>query len=450
MLLNKLDEIIANKKREYIDQLSNLLKQESIGTNKESILECALVLKRMMLNTGIDTKIIETDGNPVVYGEIINDNHDFTLLIYGHYDVQPPGPLEEWTTPPFEPTIRGDRIYARGAGDNKGQLMAQILAVKTYMEAFGNLPINIKFVFDGEEEIGSPNLAPFIKKHKEMLKADLVYTSDGSSHYSGSPLVLLGVRGILFLELKAKSADWDNHSGNTGNILPNPSWKLINLLNSMRNQDGQVLIDGFYDCIRPATAKELELLKLLPYDSEDIGVKIGYSDLNMTGDTYYHKLTMEPTFNISGFESGYIGESLKTMIPSTATARLDIRLVVDQDPDDIFEKMIKHIKLHDPEIEVNFLGSMKPSRTSAELDIVRTVIQAISKAYKKETIIQPSLPGSLPDYVWTDILGVPSIIMPYANFDQKNHSPNENMGLDYFFNGIKCTCHVINKLGKKQ
>src|SRR5690625_814366 len=201
MLLNKLDETIANKKREYIDQLSNLLKQESIGTNKESILECALVLKRMMLNTGIDTKIIETDGNPVVYGEIINDNHDFTLLIYGHYDVQPPGPLEEWTTPPFEPTIRGDRIYARGAGDNKGQLMAQILAVKTYMEAFGNLPINIKFVFDGEEEIGSPNLAPFIKKHKEMLKADLVYTSDGSSHYSGSPLVLLGVRGILFIEI---------------------------------------------------------------------------------------------------------------------------------------------------------------------------------------------------------------------------------------------------------
>lgn len=449
MFLDRFDEIIANRKNEYIDQLTTLLSKESVSTNIEGINECASLLKTMMNDMGIDTKIIQTDGNPVVYGELVKDKNFFTMLIYGHYDVQPPGPTEEWESHPFEPTIRDNRIYARGAGDNKGQLMAQLLAIKTYKEALGDFPINIKLVFDGEEEIGSPNLNTFIEEHKEMLKSDFVYTSDGSSHYSGSPLILLGVRGILFLELKSKVAEWDNHSGNTGNILPNPAWKLMNLLNSMRSSDGRVLIEGFYDNIRPASKREKELLKLLPYDANDIGAKIGYPFLNMTGESYYHKLTMEPTFNISGFDSGYTGESLKTLIPSTATARLDIRLVVDQDPDDIFNKINRHVQLHAPDIEVKYLGSMKPSRTSADLEVVKVVTKAISESYNKEPIIQPSLGGSLPDYVWTSILGAPSIIMPYANFDQRNHSPNENMDLDYFFNGIKCTCHVIETLGRK-
>ncbi|MDN4492609.1 M20/M25/M40 family metallo-hydrolase [Ureibacillus aquaedulcis] len=449
MFLDSFNEILTNRKYEYIDQLTTFLGQESVSTNNEAINECATLLKRMMDDIGIDTEIIQTRGNPVVYGEIVKDESNFTMLIYGHYDVQPPGPVDEWESPPFEPTIRNNRIYARGAGDNKGQLMAQILAIKTYKEAIGDIPINVKFVFDGEEEIGSPNLNTFIEEHKDMLKADFVYTSDGSSHYSGSPLILLGVRGILFLELKAKVAEWDNHSGNTGNILPNPAWKLMNLLNTMRSPDGRVLIEGFYDNIRPATEREKELLQLLPYDAKDIGAKIGYPHLDMTGENYYHKLTMEPTFNISGFKSGYTGESLKTLIPSTATVRLDLRLVVDQDPEDILNKINHHVQLHDPDIEVTFLGSMKPSRTSADLEVVKVVTQAISESYNKEPIIQPSLAGSVPDYVWTGILGAPSIIMPYANFDQRNHSPNENLDLDYFFNGIKCTSHVIDTLGRK-
>nr|WP_263326897.1 M20/M25/M40 family metallo-hydrolase [Neobacillus sp. Marseille-Q6967] len=448
MSFDKMEELIQTRKEAYLEQLFVLLRQKSISTQNLGIYECAELLKGMMEELGINTRLIETKGHPVVYGEMINHENAFTLLLYGHYDVQPPEPLEDWVSPPFEPTIREGRIFARGAGDNKGQLMAQLLGIKTYIDAFGDLPVNVKFVFEGEEENGSVNLPAFVEENKELLKADVVFTADGSSHNSGSPLILLGVRGMVAIELNAKGSDWDNHSGNTGNILPNPVWKLIDLLQTMRDRDGKVLIKGFYDHIRKPSEQEKELLRSLPYDAENIGEKIGYPSLTMDGETYYRKLTMEPTFNICGMESGYAGEGIKTIIPSTATLKMDIRLVVDQDPIDIFNKVYQHVEEHAPEVEVKFLGSMHPSRTSADLDIVKVVTEAVHQAYQKEPLIQPSLGGSLPDYVWTKILGAPSIIVPYANFDQRNHSPNENIELDYFFNGIKSICHVIHSLGE--
>ncbi|MDV6378584.1 M20/M25/M40 family metallo-hydrolase [Sporosarcina sp. GW1-11] len=448
MKLDRIPEELASEKEEYLEQLFALLRQKSISSQNTGITECAELLKQVMEDIGIDTQIMQTNGHPVVYGEMLNKDHSFTLLIYGHYDVQPAEPVEQWLSPPFEPTMRDGRIYCRGVGDNKGQLMAQLLGLKTYLKIFGKLPINIKFLFEGEEEIGSPNLSPFVKEHKDLLQADLVYTSDGSSHNSGAPLLLLGTRGCLDLELRANGADRENHSGNTGNILPNPAWKLINLLQTMCDQDGRVLIEGFYDHILLPTPREKELLRKLPFDAEDIGNKIGYPHLKMDGETYYHKLTMEPTFNINGLHSGYTGEGVQTIIPATATVKMDVRLVVDQDPMDIYEKINRHVQKHDPNIEVEFISAMEPSRTPADLDIVKVVINAVQDSYKQEPLVQPSLGSSLPDYVWTKVLGVPSIIMPYANFDQGNHSPNENLEIDYFFNGINCTCHVIHALGE--
>lgn len=445
----RIHDLILERKEEYLEQLLALIRQKSISTQNIGIQECAEMVKHIMEDIGITTRIIKTAGHPVVYGERILDENAFTVLLYGHYDVQPPDPLEDWVTPPFEPSIRDGRVYGRGAGDNKGQLMAQLLGIKTYLDVFGDLPINVKLVFEGEEEKGSVNLPDFVQEHRDILKADLVYTADGSSHNSGSPLILLGVRGMLSLELEAKGADWDNHSGNTGNIVPNPVWKLLNLLGTMRDKDGHVLIEGFYDRIRKPSQREEELLRTLPFDAEDIGKKIGYAPLEMDGETYYRKLTMEPTFNISGIHSGYGGEGTKTIIPSKAFVKMDIRLVVDQDPLDIFGKFSQHVQKVDPDIEVKYLGSMKPSRTPADLKVVQVVTEAVHHAYQKEPLIQPSLGGSLPDYVWTQILGAPSVIVPYANFDQRNHSPNENIDIDYFFNGILCTCHVIHALGDK-
>ncbi|MQR86927.1 M20/M25/M40 family metallo-hydrolase [Bacillus megaterium] len=447
MSIEHVEQVILERKEEYLNQLFTLLRQQSISSQNKGMKECATLLKDMMEDIGIKTQIMPTDGHPVVYGEICRDENDFTLLIYGHYDVQPPDPLEDWISPPFEPTIRDGRIFGRGTGDNKGQLMAQLLGIKTYLDLFEELPINIKFVFEGEEENGSVNLPSFVEQHKELLQADLVFTSDGSSHNSGSPLILLGVRGMLLLEMEAKGADWDNHSGNTGNIVPNPAWKLVDLLHTMRDSQGNVLIDGFYDNILKPSATERELLQNLPFDPIDIGEKIGYRDLNMDGESYYHKLTMEPTFNILGMESGYTGEGAKTIVPSSARLKMDIRLVVDQDPIDIYHKICRHVEKYDPTITVNYLGEMKPSRTSADLEVVKLVTESIKKSYQKEPLIQPSLAGSLPDYVWTKMLKTPSIIFPYANFDQRNHSPNENIKVENFLNGIKCICHVINGLG---
>lgn len=449
MTLEKMDDFIQQHRDDYLAQLFNLLKIKSISADTDEIRNCAHVLKGDMESLGIDTQIIETAGNPVVYGEILNDKNRFTLLIYGHYDVQAVEPLELWESDPFEPEIRDGRIYARGAGDNKGQLMAQLLGLKTYQALYGELPINVKFIFEGEEELGSVHLADFVQSHKALLEADLVYTADGSSHNSGNPLILLGVRGVLTLEMTVGGADFDNHSGNTGNIVPNPVWKMVELLNTMRDENGQVLVDGFYDHIRQPSDKEMELLKRLPYDQADIAEKIGYGDLGMDGASYYHKLTMEPTFNIAGIESGYTGKCAKTIIPATATVNMDIRLVADQDPEDVFKKIEDHVKKVDPSVAVTYKGAMRPSRTPAELEIVQIVTDAVGHAYGKEPLVQPSMPGSLPDYVWTEILNTPSIIMPYANFDQHNHSPNENLKVENFFAGIKCTCNLVRELGER-
>ncbi|SDL29849.1 M20/M25/M40 family metallo-hydrolase [Lacicoccus qingdaonensis] len=450
MTLEQVDTFIDNHRKKYMELLFDFLKIKSISTDTENIRHCADVLKSNMESLGIDTRIMETGGNPVVYGELMSDNNDFTLLIYGHYDVQAVEPVELWASDPFTPEIRDGRIYARGVGDNKGQLMTQLLGIKTYMELYGSLPINIKFIFEGEEELGSVHLSEFVEDHQSLLEADLVYTADGSSHNSGSPLILLGVRGVLSFEMTVKGADFDNHSGNTGNVVPNPVWKMIELLNTMQDKDGNVHVSGFYDNVRGPSQTDMRLLSSLPYDEKDIGEKIGYTDLNMDGEAYYRRLTMEPTFNIAGIRSGYTGDHAKTIIPATATVNIDMRLVVDQNPADIFDKVKRHVHAFDPDIEVAYRGAMHPSRTPSDLEIVRVVTDAVGEAYGKTPLVQPSMPGSLPDYVWTKILETPSIIMPYANFDQHNHSPNENLKVEHFFNGIKCTCHLIKVLGERR
>ena len=450
MTLEQVDTFIDNHRKKYMELLFDFLKIKSISTDTENIRHCADVLKSNMESLGIDTRIMETGGNPVVYGELMSDNNDFTLLIYGHYDVQAVEPVELWASDPFTPEIRDGRIYARGVGDNKGQLMTQLLGIKTYMELYGSLPINIKFIFEGEEELGSVHLSEFVEDHQSLLEADLVYTADGSSHNSGSPLILLGVRGVLSFEMTVKGADFDNHSGNTGNVVPNPVWKMIELLNTMQDKDGNVHVSGFYDNVRGPSQTDMRLLSSLPYDEKDIGEKIGYTDLNMDGEAYYRRLTMEPTFNIAGIRSGYTGDHAKTIIPATATVNIDMRLVVDQNPADIFDKVKRHVHAFDPDIEVAYRGAMHPSRTPSDLEIVQVVTDAVGEAYGKTPLVQPSMPGSLPDYVWTKILETPSIIMPYANFDQHNHSPNENLKVEHFFNGIKCTCHLIKVLGERR
>jgi acetylornithine deacetylase/succinyl-diaminopimelate desuccinylase-like protein len=316
------------------------------------------------------------------------------------------------------------------------------------MAVHGKLPVNVKFVFEGEEETSSPNIAAFVEAHREKLKTDLVYTSDGPLDASGRPVVLLGVRGILYVELEAHGARWDNHSGNKGGIVPNPAWTLVELLSTIRDREGRVLIEGFYDDVQPPTEQMTALIRALPFDKDEISKTVGYDGFDMDSGSYYRKLMLEPTFNIAGFTSGYGGEGAKTIIPHKAILKSDMRLVVDQDPDDIFKKLVAHVKKHAPAVTVKRLGDMQPSRTSPELEVVHVVTEAVAEAYGEAPILQPSLGGSLPDYVWTKILNVPSVVVPYANADESNHAPNENLEVDKFFKGIRCSCSVLSALGR--
>jgi acetylornithine deacetylase/succinyl-diaminopimelate desuccinylase-like protein len=450
MALKDLYDHVDRNREAYLKILFTLIRQASISAQNVGVRECADLLAEMVKEAGLDAKIMETKGHPIIFADRIVSPDAFTVLFYGHYDVQPPEPLEDWHSAPFLPEVRDGKIFGRGAADNKGQLLAHVLAVKTWLQTRGELPLNVKMVFEGEEESDSPHLDGFVAKNRDLLKADLVYTSDGALHDTGVPLVILGVRGELYVELTAWGAKWDNHSGNKGGIVPNPAWKIIDLLQTMRDRQGKVTIEGFYDGVNPPDSATMDLIRKLPFDKEKTRAAIGYDGFDMDAETYYRKLMLEPTFNIAGFTSGYGGEGAKTIIPAKAVLKVDFRLVGSQDPEDIFQKVSSHIKKHAPDVQIKFVGALKPSRTGSDLPPIQRVIEAVREAYEMEPMIQPSLGGSLPDSVWTSTLGVPSVLVPYANADESNHAPNENMDIEKFFAGIKCTLSVLDALGKME
>ena len=436
---------IDDHRSESLETLKTLIRQPSISAHDKGVKDCSRLLADIMRGFGIPAEIIETPTQPVVYGEIRKDAGAFTLLCYGHYDVQPPEPLELWTSPPFEPTIRDGRLYGRGTGDNKGQLIAHVLAAKAWLEADGGPPINLKFVFEGEEESGSRNLGNVVRDHRAKLAADLVYISDGGLHPSGAPVISLGNRGILGITLVAQGADRDNHSGNKGGVAPNPVWMLAHLLSTMVDPSGRVLIDGFYDRVRPVGAVEERLLAQMDFEPKAFAATMGLDTIAMDGATYWKRVMLQPYVNINGFISGYVGPGSKTIIPSKAECRMDFRLVVDQKTEEIFEKVKAHVAKADPRVQVQSrgFGSMEASRTRPDHPAVAVVGRAIRAVRGVEPVLNLSSGGSLPNAVWPDILGVDHLCVPYANADENNHSPNENLSLERFYDGIHVSAEVF-------
>ncbi|MCL6554523.1 MAG: M20/M25/M40 family metallo-hydrolase, partial [Firmicutes bacterium] len=412
--------------------------------------ECTALLAGVLRDAGIAASVVPTATRPVVLGEVRRDPAAYTLLCYGHYDVQPPEPLELWESPPFEPTVRDGRLYGRGTGDNKGQLVAHVLAARAWLEAGGGPPVNLKFVFEGEEESGSPGLAEFVHAHRERLAADLVYISDGGLHPSGAPVISLGNRGILGITLLARGADRDNHSGNKGGVAPNPVWMLVHLLSTMVDPSGRVLIEGFYDRVRPIGPVEERLLAQMDFDPVEFGRTMGLERVPMDGPTYWRRIMLEPYVNINGFISGYVGPGSKTIIPSTAECRMDIRLVVDQTTQDILEKVKRHVAKVDPRVQVvpRGFGVMEPSRTAPDHPAVGVIARAIKAVRGVEPYINLCAGGSLPNAVWPRILGADHIGVPYANADENNHSPNENLSLERFYDGIHVSAQVYAALAE--
>lgn len=459
MNMDRIDEYIEENFDMFVNDLKNLLAQPSVSATGEGVRDCTELVQNFCEKYGFDENyVVETDGQPAViskaFWEHRKENDHPTILIYGHYDVQPVE-KEEWDTPPFEPTIKEGpngkkRIYARGAGDNKGQWFSHLCSIMA-LRKIEDIPMNVILLLEGEEESGSPNLLKVVSENKDLLDADVALIADGPMDDSWRPYVYLGTRGILELELNLTGPNRDLHSGNYGGPIPNPAWELVKLLDTMKDENGKISIKNFYDEVKPVTKEKLKALQEIPIDVERIKEDLGINELaDGPGDSYLEKVMYYPTLNIDGLTSGYQGEGPKTVLPSRARAKLDIRLVENQDPDKIFKKVKKHVdKFKSEKTEVNLKrlgGTMKPYLTPLDSMYLDPIIDAVRKGWAVDPILKPVAGGSLPGYVFTEELQLHCFNITYANPDENNHSPNENLALDCFKKGIKTTARLLVKL----
>jgi acetylornithine deacetylase/succinyl-diaminopimelate desuccinylase-like protein len=458
--LDTLDQHVDEQFDEYSESLTRLLAQPSVSATGEGIPECADLVVELCSRYGFDeSTVVETDGHPMVvasaYVDHEPDNDSPTLLVYGHYDVQPVDP-EHWETPPFSPTVTTDtagdeRVYARGAGDNKGQFFTHLCAVES-LRAVAELPLNVTLLLEGEEEIGSPNLQSAVRAHSDRLGADLVFNADGPMERENHPEVNMGTRGLLYFEITATGPERDLHSGNFGGPVPNPIWGLVDLLASMRDEDGRAAIDGFYDDVEGVSERAATAVERIPFTDESMLDETGSRGLAPgAGDSYYEKLLLYPSFNIAGIHGGYGGEKQKTVIPAEATAKVDLRLVENQDPDRVFGLFTDHIDEHASDLfswDVTEIGNVAPLRVPLDAPFREPVVEAVTDVWEQEPVVKPSCGGAGPYHVFDEELGVPYIAVPYANVDEQNHAPNENLKLRHFHDGIRTSVRVFQHLGE--
>ena len=446
---------------EYVDSngdalvadLQRIVRQPSVSSSGEGVAECADLLVEMMTAAGIDARAIPTEGQPIVFGEAKCGNPDApTLLHYSHYDVQPgDGDDPLWDAPPFEAKRFGDRIVGRGTTDAKGNVMAFVQAVKA-LNATSGLPINLKFIFDGEEESGSPSLPGFVEGHRDLLAADAILGFDGGFRAGNKPHVSLGNSGLLTCQLRAMGGAKDLHSARA-RLVPNAAWKLVWALDSMKGPDGHVNIAGFYDDVRPVSARERELIEEAgffdPDWHEDLGVDRFLNDV--TGVDALEQLLFTPTCNINGFASGFVGDGAKTLLPSTATVNLDFRLVMDQDPVDIFNKLRKHLDESGFEdIELIERGFIEPSRTDADAPFARIVADAAREVLQREPSLWPTGDASGRTTLWIATrLGIQGAGTGIGPPDWRGHAANEFMLVPYFLNGIKYAARIWDLVGER-
>ncbi|MFW5938499.1 MAG: M20/M25/M40 family metallo-hydrolase, partial [Halanaeroarchaeum sp.] len=412
------DEYIEDRFGTYLDDLTALVAQPSISATGEGIRECAEHERELCLAYGFDeAEIVETSGHPSVlaraYVENDPDNDAPTALVYGHYDVQPVDP-DEWTSPPFEPEIRVDDgvelLYGRGTVDNKGQHFTYPCAVRALRETVG-LPCNVTLLLDGEEESGSPNLMDAVSAREAALAADVSINSDGPIDGSGRPSVSFGNRGILVVGLDVRGPSGDLHSGHYGGAVPSPTWELIRLLGTMRDPHGRIAIDGFYDDVLPVGTADRELLDAFEPDPATLQDDLDIDGLqDGPGETFLEKTLFQPSLNVNGIAGGHGEDGFKTIVPSEASATIDIRLVVDQDPERIFDLFERHVEAHaDDRLEttVTYHASMDPMRTPIETPYQQPIVDAVTEGWGEAPVVKPSTGGSAPYALFTDYLGLP-------------------------------------------
>ena len=475
------DRTLTGRRRAIVESFVEFVRLESVSQEPEKVRVTGEWLANALRARKLDGRVLETGGNPAVFGERRVPGATRTVLFYCHYDTKPI-PLHGWLQPnPLEPVfrrglaednvpitafaeIRDDdlgefRLYARGSSDDKGPIWCHLNAMEI-MDAVGLAPaVNVKFIFDGEEEIGSPHFGAFCQQHRELLAADVVVITDGPKHASGRPTIAGGARGVGSVTLELEAARRDLHSGNFA--VPNPAWKLNGLLASMATPDGMPLIEGFEEDVAAPTAAEKAMMAALPLDlralEKDLGVKVA--------EDYLDRIMFHPTLTIRGLHSGFLGKEANTIIPHTATVLLEVRMVKNMRWEKVVARLLDHIRgpgftvIDDPKaplpdelrckaVRVISKAGYDPAKTSLELPVSREIVATVERAHGDErAVLMPTLGGSVPIYAFTDILQLPTLIVPYANANNRQHSPNEHLRLDHLFQGVRTTAQLMSDLG---
>jgi len=450
--LKQVFEWIDAHRDEAIEDLQRLCRQPSISAQKIGLEECAQLVVNIMDENGLKAEAHPLNGGPpCVIGLEPSSNNSKVMLAYAHYDVQPPEPLDKWIDPPFSATIRDGRLWARGATDNKSGVLAFVKAARAFKQTIGELPVSVRFMFEGEEEIGSPHLGEFVQTHPELFAADAMHCLDGGVNASEDvPEVELGLKSVFYVELIARGSTRDVHSLNAP-LVPQPAWELVRALNTLVDENRKILIDGWYDGIWQLGEEEENLLRenaeRLDLDKvkEDLG--IGEFALGRTGYEALKAREYEPTCNICGLTSGYQGPGSKTIVPNEARVKIDFRIIPMMDPSKAYDKLRKHLDSHGfshIEIKQEFSDPEPPYKISVKEDISQAVITAAEKVFGKAPVVKGvSAEGTILRHVW-----MPTALTGFAQIDCNLHAPNENVDLDHYINGIKYAAAIMWEYGK--
>ena len=452
--LNNIVDYINVHRDRYVDELKQYLAIPSISALPEhagDVRRAAEWTADALRTAGMqNVRLIDTPGNPVVYGEWLNAPGKPTILFYGHYDVQPVDPLNLWTTPPFEATVRDGELYARGAADDKGQVFMHIKAIEAHLKQAGSLPCNIKFFIEGEEEVGSVHLDDFVRDHKADLNADVVVISDTAMFDRGVPSITYSLRGLAYFQIDIRGTRSDLHSGVFGGAVANPAIVLAQVLAQMKDRGGRIKIPGFYDAVRPLSDEERAEWKKLPFNETRYKKELGAPKLfGESGYTTLERVWARPTFDVNGLYSGFTGEGAKTVIPATAMAKVSMRLVPDQDPQkigDLFEEYVRKICPKTVELKITRMHGGQPWMTEFDNKFVRAAGRAIEQGFGKTPVFNRE-GGSIPVVAtFQRELGIPSVLFGVGLPDENAHAPDEKLDLGNFHNGIIASAFLYQEI----
>ena len=455
--MDPVTQYLEQNREKFLDSLKAVLRIPSVSAQPQHAADmkrCAEHVKQDLLAAGLERAEVVSmgGGHPLVYGEWLKAPGAPTVLLYGHYDVQPVEPLDLWHTPPFEPTLRDDKLYARGAVDDKGQVYMHLAAIEAHMKTAGKLPVNLKVVIEGEEENGGHSLDDFLREKRAMLDADVIVVSDTGMLGPDQPALTIALRGILYTQIEVTGPSKDLHSGHFGGAVMNPANALAVIIAGLKDSDGRITVPGFYDRVRELTSAEREAMRALPFHEAAFLAESGVpAPFGEKGYSTLERISVRPTLDVNGMWSGYIGDGAKTVLPSFAAAKVSMRLVPDQDPNELFPRVEAHVqKLAPAGVTVkltNMHGTM-PFLTRADEPMLECARRALARAWAKPPALLRE-GGSIPVMAtFQRTHGVPCILMGFGLDDDQVHSPNEKFSLSSYYGGMKSAAYLYEEIAK--